>query len=68
MNPDALDSIKALVDGFADLAEGVAFVVKSLGGGKDLVGIFGASLLTLFTTQIAKGISTTVVNMQNGKA
>ena len=58
------NGINEMIDGLTSLVHLVADFVDSLGGGANLFRSLGAIGLTVFSEQIAKGINTTIVNLQ----
>lgn len=58
------DSINTLIDAAADLANVVASMIDGLGGGVDILKTLGAVGMMVFSTQIAKGLNTTITNFE----
>lgn len=58
------DSINTLIDAAADLANVVASMIDGLGGGVDILKMLGSVGVMVFSTQIAKGLSTTITNFE----
>ena len=61
------DSINSLVDGLTTAANLVGIFVDSIGGGGSILRSLGAIGITVFSEQIAKGISTTITNFEIAK-
>lgn len=61
------DSINSLVDGLTTAANLVGTFVDSIGGGGAILRSLGAIGITVFSEQIAKGISTTITNFEIAK-
>ena len=61
------DSINGIVDGLTVAANVAANLVDSLGGGIGVVKALGSVGITVFSEQIAKGINTTITNLEIGK-
>lgn len=57
------DSMKKLIDGFADIKESFAGFVNAIGGGGQLLTNFGVIASTLFQKQISGGIANAVLNL-----
>ena len=58
------DSINGLIDGLSTAATFTANLVDGLGGGGAILRSLGAIGVTVFSEQIAKGINTTITNLQ----
>lgn len=58
------DSINGLIDGLSTAATFTANLVDGLGGGGAVLRSLGAIGVTVFSEQIAKGINTTITNLQ----
>lgn len=58
------DSINGLIDGLSTAATFVAQLVDGLGGGGAVLRSLGAIGVTVFSEQIAKGINTTITNLE----
>jgi len=61
------DSINGIVDGLTIAANVAANLVDSLGGGVSVLKMVGAVGLNVFSQQIAKGINTTITNLEIGR-
>jgi len=61
------DSINGIVDGLTVAANVTANLVDSLGGGIGVLKALGSVGITVFSEQIAKGINTTITNLEIGK-
>ena len=61
------DSINGLVDGLSAAATFTANLVDSLGGGETILRSLGAIGVTVFSEQIAKGLNTTITNLEISK-
>ena len=58
------DSINGLIDGLSTAATFAANLVDGLGGGEAVLKALGAIGVTVFSEQIAKGLNTTITNLQ----
>ena len=58
------NSINGLIDGLSKTAGMATNLIDSLGGGKAILQSLGAIGLSVFSDQIAKGINTTITNLQ----
>ena len=58
------DSINGLIDGLSTAATFTANLVDGLGGGEAVLKALGAIGVTVFSEQIAKGLNTTITNLQ----
>lgn len=58
------DSINGLIDGLSTAATFAANLVDGLGGGGAVLRSLGAIGVTVFSEQIAKGLNTTITNLQ----
>lgn len=58
------DSINGLIDGLSTAATFTANLVDGLGGGGAVLRSLGAIGVTVFSEQIAKGLNTTITNLQ----
>jgi len=61
------DSINSIADGLAVAANLTANLIDSLGGGSAVLKSLGAIGVTVFSEQIAKGINTTITNLEIGR-
>lgn len=61
------DSINGLIDGLSTAATFTANLVDGLGGGGAVLKALGAIGVTVFSEQIAKGLNTTITNLQVAK-
>ena len=61
------DSINGLIDGLSTAATFTANLVDGLGGGGAVLRSLGAIGVTVFSEQIAKGLNTTITNLEIGK-
>lgn len=61
------DSINNLTEGITLAANTLADFIDTIGGGENLLKMLGTIGVTVFGTQIAKGISTTITNFEIGK-
>ena len=61
------DSINGLIDGLSTAATFTANLVDGLGGGGAVLRSLGAIGVTVFSEQIAKGLNTTITNLQIAK-
>ena len=61
------DSINGLIDGLSTAATFAANLVDGLGGGGAVLRSLGAIGVTVFSEQIAKGLNTTITNLQIAK-
>ena len=61
------DSINGLIDGLSTAATFTANLVDGLGGGGAVLKALGAIGVTVFSEQIAKGLNTTITNLQIAK-
>ena len=61
------DSINSLVDGLSGAANIAATFIDSIGGGGQLLQDLGTIGFTVFSQQIAKGINTTITNLETAK-
>ena len=61
------DSINGIVDGLTVAANVTANLVDSLGGGIGVLKALGSVGITVFSEQIAKGINTTITNLEIGR-
>jgi hypothetical protein len=59
-----VDSIKSITDALSGVAVFVANFIDGLGGGKALLQSLGAIGVAVFSEQIAKGINTTITNLE----
>ena len=59
--------INNLIDGLSDVANKVATVIDGFGGGIPILKSLGAIGLSVFSTQIARGINTTVINLETAR-
>lgn len=62
------ESINTVVDLIGGAASGMATLVDSVGGGGNALLGLGSIATTVFSKQIAQGISTTITNFQNAKS
>ena len=61
------DSINGLIDGLSTAATLAANLVDGLGGGGAVLKALGSIGITVFSEQIAKGLNTTITNLEIGK-
>lgn len=61
------DAINGLIDGLSTAATFAANLVDGLGGGGAVLRSLGAIGVTVFSEQIAKGLNTTITNLEIGK-
>ena len=61
------DSINSIADGLVVAANLTANLIDSLGGGSAVLKSLGAIGVTVFSEQIAKGINTTITNLEIGR-
>ena len=61
------DSINGLIDGLSTAATFAANLVDGLGGGSAVLKALGSIGVTVFSEQIAKGLNTTITNLQVAK-
>ena len=61
-----LSNINGLIDGLSSIANFTAKWVDSIGGGTQILKTLGAVGVTVFSEQIARGISTTINNFEVG--
>jgi len=61
------DSINSLVDAMSGAANIAASFVDSIGGGSSVLQGLGAIAMTVFSSQIAKGLNTTITNFEIAK-
>jgi hypothetical protein len=59
--------INNLIDGLSDVANKIAVVIDGFGGGIPILESLGAIGLSVFSSQIAKGINTTIINLETAK-
>ena len=61
------DSINGLIDGLSTAATVMSNFIDSIGGGGNLLKSLGSIGVMVFSEQIAKGINTTITNLEIGK-
>ena len=61
------DSINQIIDALKDVANFAGSFVESIGGGVGVLRMLGSVGLTVFSEQIAKGLNTTITNLEIGK-
>ena len=62
------DSINSIIDILTDLSYVAGSFVESIGGGVGVLRLLGSVGLTVFSEQIAKGLNTTITNLEIGEA
>ena len=61
------EDIKGLVEGLTEVIQGIADFSDAIGGLKNLIPMLGSVAAGVFSNQIAKGLSTIVINAQNAR-
>lgn len=61
------DSINGLIDGLSTAATFASNLIDGLGGGEAVLKALGSIGITVFSEQIAKGLNTTITNLEIGK-
>ena len=61
------EDIKGLVEGLTKVVQGIADFSDAIGGLKNLIPMLGSVAAGVFSNQIAKGLSTIVINAQNAR-
>ena len=61
------EDIKGLVEGLTKVVQGIADFSDAIGGLKSLIPMLGSVAAGVFSNQIAKGLSTIVINAQNAR-
>jgi len=61
------DGMEKLIDGLSDAANALAKFIDLVGGGGNLLRSLGAIGMMVFSTQIARGLNTTITNLEMAK-